>query len=56
LLNYESSLQVDILPSILVPLGMVIATFGAKYNAKVNVYDSPYKNGSSFYKTLIQVK
>jgi hypothetical protein len=31
-------------------------TFGSKYNAKVNVYDSPYKNGSSFYKTLIQVK
>jgi hypothetical protein len=31
-------------------------TFGAKSKAKVKVYDSPYRNGSSFYKTLIQVK
>ena len=31
-------------------------TFGLKSKAKVRVYDSPYRNGSSFYKTLIQVK
>jgi hypothetical protein len=31
-------------------------TFGKKSKAKVKVYDSPYKSGTSFYKTLIQVK
>lgn len=31
-------------------------TIGTKSKARVKVYDSPYRNGSSFYKTLIQVK